>query len=708
MRKFHRGERGTALIIVFVVTLLLLSMAMSVYMVTSNRVRGTTATERGERALATCEAALALAIDSFRKGNYPTTSTTTNGSLGDSTYTIMAINVGAGNYKIIVTSPSASSITDNGDGTYKIIANSSNTVTWDAQGRAIEAFVSGQTYHPFLNYAIFAGNKTNSSYHFDFGGYKTYTYTTQTPGHTVSTTTTSYTNTITATTPLPTPNPQVTTTVTSGYTQTVSAFYTKQGPSSGKYRWKIDTTTDTVYAPVLDTTSDSRDTVSGDVYINGSSHFYYADQGTPESGTVLQGGATITGAHVDVTGSITRYNGTPLGGATAAGAVSSNSTFVTGNANGGFSTVIPPPDLQGAGYTSMALAAKTAPSGTLNGVVYVDGPNSALNTSKTMSGQESGANNFCYTASSSNALASIFAKGVLSGSSNPYVAMGPKINANGGTTNENYFLGDWWETSTGQTITITPSQNNKTYYVPGNLWLETNGAGPQIKTTDGSPVRITIVAAGNVYLCDQLLHSDYPASASQMPGTSTYAYNATPNKDAIALIAMASPPNGAVTSDSYTDNNDNGKWDPGEPIIKADGTVENTTAATPSNYFKGPKEGTGNIYFGDPTIGPVGFMGAFLYAQNNFDDYALEKINGLDQPQEIGIYGTMSAGNAIRVKRDFSNANTGNVPYHARMTVRYDPRLQSGSVKLPNMPNQATGMTTGGVSLLSWRELAVR
>jgi hypothetical protein len=645
----------------------------------------------------------------MRKGTYPTGTVTSNGVMGDMTYTIQATDLGNGDYKVIAVAPEASSIVDLGGGRYSItLANSSN-VEWQKQGRAIEATVSGQSFHPYLNYAIFAGNRTNQAgYHFDFGGYKTYTYHTPTSTHTVSTSTTAY-GSITATTPLPTPNPQVNTTVTSASTKTTSAMYVKQGPNStGKYRWQITTTTDTTYNPVLDTTEDTRDSIQGDVYVHGDARFYNANQGTPQSGSVLQGGATIAGTNVDVTGAINQYNGTPITTATNAGEVASNSTFVTGNANGGFGTVIPPPDLQGTGYTAMALAAKTAPSGTLNGVVYVDGPNTALNTSKTMTGMETGANGYCYTTSSSSNLASIFAKGVLSSTSNAYQAMGPKINANGGTSNENYFIGDWWQTTTGQTITIDPSQNNKTYYIPGNLWLETNGCGPQIKTTDGSPVRITIVAAGNVYLCDQLLHSDYPATASQMVDTSTYDWNHTPSKDAVALIAMASPVNGSVSSDSYTDDNDNGKWDPGETIIHADGTSTPTNASTPANFYTGPKEGTGNIYFGDPTIGPVGLMGAYLYAQNNFDDYALSKINGLDQPQSIGIYGTMSAGNAIRIKRDFANANTGNVPFHAQMTVRYDPRLHSGAVKLPNLPQASVGVTTGAVSILSWRELPVK
>lgn len=702
MWRSERSARGSALMVVFVVSLLLLSMAISVATVTSNRVRGTMATERSEEALAAAEAALALQVDEMRKGNYPTGTVTTHGSLGDITYTIRATELGGGNYKVLVVAPQAQSIVDKGDGTYAIELVDQHQVAWDRQGRAIEAYVTGQTFHPFLNYAIFAGNKgNNASYHFDFGGYKTYTYTTKAPTKTTSTSTTSY-GTVQKTTPLPTPNPQVTVNVTSTSTQTVSAMYVKQGPnSSGKYRWQITTTTDTVYNPTLNTTTDTRDAITGDVYVHGDSNFYSANEGTPQSGTVLVGGGTVTGANVDVTGSINKMNGTPVTTATNAGLVESNSGFVTGSANSGFSTVIPAPDLEGTGYTAMANAAKTQSDSELDGVVYVDGPNSTLGTNKTNSGIESGMNATVKTTSSSSNLASIFAKNVL-----PTSGMGSKISGNGGTTNANYFLGDWHYGSSGETITIDPSQNNKTYYVPGNLWIETNGYGPQIKTTDGSPVRITVVATGNIYFADQLLHSDYPASASKTVTSSSYDWNATPNKDAIALIAMASPANGAITSDSYTDNNNDGKWNPGEPILHADGSVTQTNASTPSSFYKGPKEGTGNVYYGDPNTGPLGLVNSYIYAQNNFDDYALNTISGEVKPQPFVLNGNMSAGNEIRINRDF--LETDGTPFHAKMTVRYDPRLQSGAVSLPNLPNQVTGTTAGGVSILSWRELAVK
>ena len=63
--------------------------------------------------------------------------------------------------------------------------------------------------------------------------------------------------------------------------------------------------------------------------------------------------------------------------------------------------------------------------------------------------------------------------------------------------NKNFFLGDWHETSggwyrNGEKITVNSNDNNKLYFVDGNLWIETNGYGPKIYSqTNGT--RLTIV-----------------------------------------------------------------------------------------------------------------------------------------------------------------------------------------------------------------------
>ncbi len=226
--------------------------------------------------------------------------------------------------------------------------------------------------------------------------------------------------------------------------------------------------------------------------------------------------------------------------------------------------------------------------------------------------------------------ASIFAKGVLTDHG--------KVKS---TTNDNFFLGDWHSSKDGQAITITPAQNNKIYYIDGNMWVETNGLGPKISTTDGSPVSVTFVVKGNLYFADQFRTTN-------------------PKKDGVMFIAMAD-------GESFTDLNGNSQYDAGEPILDDDG----------DGVYEGNAEGSGNVFWGDPNAGPLGTVDGFIYAENNFDDYALDN-NGTPQP--FTINGFMQAGNQVRINRSVAGGS------YSGMTVNYDARIRDGSLTLPGMP----------------------
>jgi len=207
-------------------------------------------------------------------------------------------------------------------------------------------------------------------------------------------------------------------------------------------------------------------------------------------------------------------------------------------------------------------------------------------------------------------------------------------------------------------ITVSSSGNNKTYYVDGNLWLEPWDYSMVLKTQGSDGTHITIVAKGNIYVCDAL-----------------YMENAA--KDGITLIAIKD-------GESFEDADGDNQYDQGERILNDDG----------DGVYEGSREGSGNIYFGDPNTGPVGTVQAFMYAENDFEDHVLDQ-NG--RPLDFKIKGVMTAGNHVSIGRDFGGQ-------HAQMLIEYDNRIETGSLELPDLP-RGSDPDKGTWFVVSWRNL---
>lgn len=367
---------------------------------------------------------------------------------------------------------------------------------------------------------------------------------------------------------------------------------------------------------------------------------------------------------------------------------------------------------------------------------FAEGTTTLVNT-----GVESGMNSTVTTVDSESDPAHIFALGV-----------SDDLGAAGATDNPNYFLGDWYELTggntnrrNGETITIDGDGNEKVYFVEGNVWVETNGYGPTIYGPDGGTVRVTIIARGNIYVADEV-SMDVANSA-------------------IALVAVT---DGESYHDldenhvfTFTDTNDNGVHDAGEPhsdpILHDDG----------NGVYDGPIEGSGNVYFGDPNVGPLGHVNAFMYAENSFDDWALDRdVSGGNVPQDFEVTGIMTAGDQLNIRRDFEYEQyipghyeggtlvPGHYEYyehyygnyrwsnyyggwvydywngthrrywvsdqivggtwvpgqyqtiirHAQMVVNYDPRVAEGMI-LPGVPGQQGRDNAEGWAITSWREI---
>jgi len=244
--------------------------------------------------------------------------------------------------------------------------------------------------------------------------------------------------------------------------------------------------------------------------------------------------------------------------------------------------------------------------------------------------------------------------------------------------NRNFFFADVREGNNDGNISISPEGNDKIYFVDGNLWVEAGAYHYRFYNPPAGGARMTIVVRGNVYMCDDfwLGYSRNPSPTDTPEPVSHYA------KNGLAIIAISD-------GESYTDTNNNHRYDLGEPILNDNGEPG----------YQGACEGSGNVYYGDPNTGPVGDSQAFFYAENNFDEYCLDQRG---KPLDIGIQGLMSAGNQVRMNRDFGGQ-------HARMIVHYDGRLADGSLVLPGLPRAASGgeEPVGPWAVVSWRERAV-
>jgi hypothetical protein len=220
--------------------------------------------------------------------------------------------------------------------------------------------------------------------------------------------------------------------------------------------------------------------------------------------------------------------------------------------------------------------------------------------------------------------------------------------------NTNYFFGDPYEDSDLTKVSVPAAGNKKVYFVDGNLWVEPQGTTQSIIKSPPEGTVITVVVRGNIYLSD------------------TLRYDAA--KDGILFIAL-------TDGESYNDLNGNNQYDTGEPLLHDDG----------DGVYEGPAEGSGNIHFGDPNGGPLGHVQSFMYADNHFEDHVLDGTGSKPLPFEVT--GFMSAGEEVRIKRDFG---TG----HAKMRVNYDRRIIDGRLDFPGFP--AIG-GHGELGLLSWR-----
>ncbi|MGE0711749.1 MAG: hypothetical protein AB7N76_30625 [Planctomycetota bacterium] len=224
----------------------------------------------------------------------------------------------------------------------------------------------------------------------------------------------------------------------------------------------------------------------------------------------------------------------------------------------------------------------------------------------------------------------------------------------------------------GHTIGFSSSDNGKLFLVKGDLWLHhLDNKDVQLPNTD---LVITIVVEGNLYIGDDL---DYYPGRNQ----------------GILFLAKGKgdDPNTPEREDeSFYDANKNFKYDVGETIINDDG----------NGTYEGPKEGQGNIYFGDAKYGTGGVTDGFMYAENNA--YLMDPTTASDPPSSFadkdkiyGVNGFLSAGGVL----DLGSRTLGNDYFNYK--VVYDERIENGSLSFKGIPSAGGGGSNFGI--VAWK-----
>lgn len=169
-------------------------------------------------------------------------------------------------------------------------------------------------------------------------------------------------------------------------------------------------------------------------------------------------------------------------------------------------------------------------------------------------------------------------------------------------------------------INVLPKDNNKVYFVDGNLYIHNPSFFSFRFKNPGT--RITIVARGNITISDEFYYNaNYPTGTQQIAYQDFNSSKVINPKDALCLIALKNP-------------------------------------NQPTN--------SGIIKIGDPTYGTGGSIHAMLYAENNFVD------NNLDTGAQnyISVFGNMTAGNQIDLHRSGAS--------RTRLDVTLDDRIRRG------------------------------
>jgi hypothetical protein len=236
------------------------------------------------------------------------------------------------------------------------------------------------------------------------------------------------------------------------------------------------------------------------------------------------------------------------------------------------------------------------------------------------------------------------------------------------TPRDDYFFEPSSQFVTGTPFTgDTPlhAGDKRVYYVDGDVWI--SGQPTYGFKMDG---KATIVATGDIHVCDNLQYND-------------------PSKDMLALVAL-------------------GKYDAAGKLVSG-----------------------GNIYFGDAVYGNMYIFSAMMFAANNFL-FNTDRITNKSAEPDTGfvINGSLAAMNKVQIERDwYTKSGTARPAHynsatgawvdsqtgaaltatelgsirHYQMIVNYDDRVRSPETRPPGLPRGNGTKIFSGFS--NWEEL---
>ncbi|MGE0711759.1 MAG: hypothetical protein AB7N76_30575 [Planctomycetota bacterium] len=237
------------------------------------------------------------------------------------------------------------------------------------------------------------------------------------------------------------------------------------------------------------------------------------------------------------------------------------------------------------------------------------------------------------------------------------------------TNASKYSLNNFHFAGNNSTVPVTSADDGKIFVVKGNLWIDTRGQTQFKWPTTTNGIKFTVVVEGNLYIADGLSYKDA-------------------TKDGVLFIVKAPDASGTA---SYLDDDMNGVIDNGETLI-----YNNDPNATPATYdgsnYSGPKEGYGNIWFGDKVASQGGVTDGYFYAQNNVYIAPTAQTK-----QAYGVYGFLSSGG------QFLAGDRASGKKYPSLRVKYDARLENGTVEFPGMPAPA-GSGSDSTQIVLWRQ----
>lgn len=224
-------------------------------------------------------------------------------------------------------------------------------------------------------------------------------------------------------------------------------------------------------------------------------------------------------------------------------------------------------------------------------------------------------------------------------------------------------------------LDFASEKDTKLILVKGNLWVhDTSSFTANLDPAAGNQ-KVTIVVEGNLYIADDVNY--HPTNPSN------------PNNSGVLFIVKGKDSSGG-SAESYVDANRNYKFDAGETILHDNG----------NGTYEGPKEGQGNIFFGDPRFGTGGVTDGYMYAENNV--YMVNPPMSASPPTGadavFGVFGFLSAGGVMDLNDRTAGTNYNN------FRIKYDPRLADGSLTFKGMP-PGLGGGWNQAPVRAWRQV---